>query len=165
MGDRSFCGYKYFSICEIRGYLYMILIFKVQVIIPCRMTKDGIHEQLGQFFDLLVTKGMKNRVMIAYRDSHCAGNDGNQMDPRKRDLPENSLPRNKADQSVQTEHRENSDAAMDSRAERHFRRSDQDRLTDGRVLLYKEYPAPGQFPRGKDQEDARRRQPHPVGWG
>lgn len=84
------------------------------------MSKNGIHEQLGQFLDLLVTKGVEYRVVVAHRDGDHTGNDGNQMNPRKRNLPENSLPRNKTDQAVQTEHRENSDAAMDSRAERHF---------------------------------------------
>lgn len=84
------------------------------------MTKEGIHEQLGQFLDLLITYGMEDRVMIANRDGDYADNDGNQVNPRERDLPKNSLPRNKADQAVQTEHRENSDAAVDSRAERHF---------------------------------------------
>lgn len=84
------------------------------------MTKEGIHEQLGQFLDLLITKGVEYRVMIANRDGCCAGNDGNQMDPRERNLPKNSLPRNKADQAVQTEYRENSDTAVDSRAEGHF---------------------------------------------
>lgn len=84
------------------------------------MPEESIHEQLGQFFDLLVTKSVEDRVMIANRDGDHAGNDGDQMYPRKRNLPKNSLPWDKTDQSIQTEHRENSDAAVDSRAERHF---------------------------------------------
>lgn len=100
--------------------MYMALFFEMQIIIPRRMTEEGIHEQLRQFFDLLVTNGVEDRVMIPNRDGNHAGNDGNQMNPRERDLPENSLPRNKTDQAVQTEHRENSDAAVDSRAEGHF---------------------------------------------
>lgn len=84
------------------------------------MTEEGIHEQLRQFFDLLITKGVEYRVMVANRDGNHAGNDGNQVNPRERDLSENSLPRNKADQAVQTEYRENSDTAVDSRAEGHF---------------------------------------------
>lgn len=142
-----------------------LLFFEMQVIVPRRMPEESIHEQLGQFFDLLVTKSVEDRVMIAHRDGDHAGNESNQMDPRERDLPKNSLPRNKADQAVQTEHRENSDASVNSSAERHFRRSDQDRLTGGGIFFYKEHPAPGQLPRSKDQKDARRRQPHPVGWG
>lgn len=142
-----------------------LLFFEMQVIIPCRMPKESIHEQLRQFFDLLVTKGMEDRVVIANRDGDHAGNDGDQMNPWERDLPKNPFPRNKADQAVQTEHRENSDAAVDSRAEGHFRRSDQNRFTGGGIFLYKEYPAPGQLPGGKDQKDTCRGQPHFMGRG
>ena len=142
-----------------------LLFFEMQVIIPRRMAEESIHEQLSQFLDLLVTYGMEDRMMIANRDGDHAGNESNQMNPRKRDLPENPLPRNKTDQAVQTEHRENSDASVNSSAERHFRRSDQDRLTGGGIFLYKEYPAPGQLPRSKDQKDTRRGQPHFMGRG
>lgn len=84
------------------------------------MAEESIHEQLGQFLDLLVTKGVEYRVVIAHRDGDHAGNESNQMNPRERNLPKNSLPWDKTDQSIQTEHRENSDAAVDSRAEGHF---------------------------------------------
>lgn len=97
-----------------------LLFFEMQIIIPRRMPEESIHEQFGQFFDLLVTKSVEDRVMIAHRDGDHADNDGNQVNPRERDFPKNSLPRNKADQAVQTEHRENSDKAVDSRAEGHF---------------------------------------------